>query len=203
MRFDFLKYERDTLGGMLLQLLLACSALVVIVFLFFYVYLPAATNHDRTMTVPDMEGKSIGELDDFLGERSLRYGLQDSAFSSKYPAHTVLDQYPAAGAKVKVGREILVSVNRVSPPLVTVPNAIDGSVVNAEAMLRSNQLKCGKIIYVPGPFRVVIEMKCEGRTLAAGERIPMGSAVDLVVMDGEGPSREAPDTVASEVREMK
>jgi hypothetical protein len=203
MKFDFLKYKRDTLGGMLLQLLLACSALVVIAFLFFYVYLPEATHHDRTMTVPELEGKSIDELDDFLGERTLRYGLQDSAFSSKYPAHTVLDQYPAAGAKVKVGREILISVNRVSPPLVTVPDAIDGSVVNAEAILRSNQLKRGRIIYVPGRFPVVIEMRCEGRTVAVGERIPMGSTVDLVVTDGKGTSQEAPDTAASELREMK
>jgi beta-lactam-binding protein with PASTA domain len=203
MRFDFLKYDRDTLGGLLLQLLLAFSALGVIALLFFYIYLPNITNHDRTMTVPAMEGKSIDQLDDFLAERSLRYGLQDSAYSSKYPAHTILDQYPAAGAKVKVGREILVSVNRVSPPTVTVPNAIDGSVVNAEAVLRSNQLKRGKIIYVRGLFPVVIEMKCEGRTLTPGERIPMGSTVDLVVTDGEGPSHEAPDTVASAVREMK
>jgi len=203
MRFDFLNYKRDSLGGMLLQLLLAFSSLVVIALLFFYVYLPAVTLHDRTMTVPDMAGKSIDELDDFLGERSLRYGLSDSAYSSKYPARTVLDHYPAAGAKVKIGREILVSVNRVHPPAVTVPDLIDGSVVNAEVVLRSHQLSTGRIIYVPGPFSVVREMKFEGRTLTVGERIPMGSAVDLVVMDGESLSPEAADTTASDVREMK
>jgi len=186
MRFDFLKFKRDTLGGMLLQLLLAFSSLVVVALLFFNVYLPETTLHDRSLTVPNVEGMPVSQLDELLGKRALRYGVNDSTYSSAHPPLTVLRQYPPAGSKVKAGRMILISINRVDAPTVSVPNLVDASVVNADALLSGNELKRGRIEYVSGPFRVVKEVKYRGRTLAAGERVPKGSTVDLVVMDGEG-----------------
>ena len=198
MRFDFLNYKRDTLGGMLFQLMLAFSSLLVVALLFFNVYLPETTHHDRSLTVPDVEGMAISQLDELLGKRALRFGVNDSAYSTAHPPRTVLRQYPPAGSKVKAGRVILVSVNRVDPPTVPLPDLVDRSVVHADALLSSNELKRGGIEYVSGPFPVVKEVKYRGHILVVGEHLPKGSIVDLVVMDGKGNSPDDSVTLKNE-----
>lgn len=184
MKFEFKKLKTNTLGGVLINLLAAIGLLLLLSIFYFYVYLPKSTNHGVTITVPDVEGMPIGELETELEKRSLRFEVNDSSYSSEYPPLTVLKQYPHAGAKVKEGRKIFVSVNRVNPPTVPVPDLVDGSVVNADVVLRSNELKRGSIELVPGPFNVVKEMKYKGTVVTEGTRVPKGSVIDLVVMDG-------------------
>jgi eukaryotic-like serine/threonine-protein kinase len=203
MKFSILKYKRNTLGGVLIHLLLAATLLVGLCVLYFFTYLPKTTNHGQTITVPNIEGMQLSQLEDFLVKRNLRYEINDSSYSEDYPPLTVLKQYPHAGAKVKEGRNIFISINRVEPPTVPVPNLLDGSVVNAEAVLKSNELKRGKIELVPGPFNVVKEMKYQGHVIAPTERVPKGSTIDLVVMDGGSKDFQAADYTGLSLEDAK
>lgn len=194
----FKKYT-STLGGILLSILIACGTLMVIMILYFYAYLPQITNHDETITVPNAVGKNFNELDDFLGKRDLRFEVNDSTYSGSYPPLTVMKQYPEAGAKVKENRVIYVSLNRITPPTVPVPNLIDGSLINADAVLKSNELKRGRIELVRGPFLQVVQgMKYKGHPIEPGERVPKGSVIDLVVMDGGNRDFITPDLIGKE-----
>src|SRR5690348_6295692 len=112
MKFDFKKYNRNTLGGVLLHLLLAFSFFMIIAVIYFFIYLPNLTNHGETITVPNIEGMGLSQLEEFLVTKDLRYEVSDSSYSAEYPALTVLKQYPHAGAKVKEGRKIFISINR-------------------------------------------------------------------------------------------
>jgi eukaryotic-like serine/threonine-protein kinase len=198
MAFSIKKYT-STLGGLLVSILVACGTLMLIMILYFYAYLPAVTNHNETVTVPNAVGKKFDELEDFLGKRNLRYEVNDSTYSATEPPLTVLKQYPPEGSKVKEGRVIYISLNRVSPPSVPVPDLIDGSLINADAVLKSNELKRGRIELVRGPFlQVVQEMKFKGHVIKAGERVPKGSVIDLVVMDGGPQCFPAPDLIDEE-----
>lgn len=203
MKFDFKKYNRNTLGGLLLHLLLACCLLLVMAVIYFFAYLPNLTNHGETITVPNIEGMQIAQLEDFLLTKDLRYEVSDSLYSSEYPPLTVLKQYPHAGAKVKEGRKIFISINRTNPPTVPVPNLVDGSVVNADALLRTNELKRGRITLVAGPFNVVKEMKMGGAKIEPGVRVPKGSVIDLVVMDGGKNSNDMFELVGQELEDAK
>lgn len=203
MKWSILKYKRNTLGGVLIHLLLAMSLLGGLCILYFFTYLPNTTNHGQTITVPNIEGMQLSQLEDYLVKRNLRYEINDSSYSEEYPPLTVLKQYPHAGAKVKEGRNIFISINRVEPPTVPVPNLVDGSVVNAEAVLKSNELRRGKIELVPGPFNVVKEMKYQGHVIAHSERVPKGSTIDLVVMDGGSKDFEAPDYTGLSLEDAK
>jgi beta-lactam-binding protein with PASTA domain len=204
MKFDILKFKRDTLGGLLIHLLLALTALLLIAILYFYAYLPSSTNHGMSITVPDVEGMQISQLEDFLVKRNLRYEVYDSSYSSDFPPLTVLRQVPPAGAKVKEDRKILISVNRINPPTVPLPGIIETSVVNADAVLRSNELKRGTIELVAGPFNVVKEMKYKGHTVAPGELVPKGSTIDLIVMDGgNNVPYELPDMIGKDLEDAK
>jgi beta-lactam-binding protein with PASTA domain len=200
----FRDYMNHTLGGVLIHMLLAGTILVTLAILYFYVYLPSITNHNETITVPNIEGMSYDRLEEFLGERNLRWEVSDSSYSDEYPPLTVLKQFPRAGSKVKEDRKIFISLNRVNPPTVPIPNLVDRSVTNAEAVLRSNELKRGKIELTPGPFLNVVQaMKYDGRVLKEGDRVPKGSAIDLVVMDGGPNSMQAPSLLGYTLEEAK
>lgn len=199
----FKKYS-STLGGVLVSILVACGILMLIMILYFYAYLPHVTNHDETITVPNAVGKNFNELEEFLGSRDLRYEVNDSTYSGNYPPLTVLKQYPADGAKVKENRVIYVSLNRVTPPTVPLPNLIDGSLINADAVLRSNELKRGRIELVRGPFLQVVQgMKYKGQPIDPGTRVPKGSVIDLVIMDGGSSTVPLPDLTGYEFEDAK
>ena len=177
--------RKNSAGGLAINLFIILIVLVFTTLFFFYVYLPSFTNHGETITVPDLEGRHMSELDDFLGKRDLRYEVNDSSYSDKHPPLTILKQYPEPESKVKEGRKIFISVNRVKPPTVPVPELLDRSLRNAEAVLASNELKRGKITYKPSEFlNLVLEMKVNGKPIKAGDRIDKGSVIDLVVGDG-------------------
>jgi beta-lactam-binding protein with PASTA domain len=199
-----LRKNSSTLGGILMSLLITLGVLFVVMVLYFYVYLPSMTNHGETITVPSVEGMSIEELDDFLVSRNLRYEVSDSAFSDKYPPLTILKQYPASGSKVKEGRVIYLSVNRTTPPTVPMPNLVDGSLVNAEAVLRGNELKRGHIELVHGPFlHLVKKMKYKGNEIEPGTRVPKGAVIDLVIEDGGTESVSVPDVLGYSLEDAK
>jgi eukaryotic-like serine/threonine-protein kinase len=185
MKLEFKKYKRDTFGGFLIHLLLAFGILMVIALFYFYAYLPSSTNHGESITVPNIEGLSIQKVEEFLASHDLRFEVNDSSYSSQYPPLTVLKQFPAPGSKVKENRKVYVSINRLHPPTVEVPDLINGSLINAEAVLKGNELKRGRIQLVRGPFlNLVQEMKIGGMKVSPGVRIPKGTVIDLVVMDG-------------------
>jgi eukaryotic-like serine/threonine-protein kinase len=198
------KYNNKTLGGLLIHVTLASVILLVLALLYFYVYLPEVTNHSESITVPNIEGMHMERLEEFLGDRNLRWEVNDSSYSDEYPPLTVLKQFPSAGSKVKENRKIYISVNRTNPPTVPLPNLVDRSVTNAEAVLRSNELRRGQIELVAGPFlNVVQSMKMDGRPIEADTRIPKGSVIDLVVMDGGSKKIPAPSVLGFSLEDAK
>lgn len=190
MKFNFKnlglnQLKTNTLGGLFLHIIIAFTTIILLCVFYFYAYLPHVTNHGESITVPNVEGLPISKVEEFLTNHDLRYEVNDSSYSSEYPPLTVLKQYPGAGSKVKENRKIFVSINRKNPPTVKMPDLVDGSLTNAEAVLRGSELKRGKIQLVRGPFlNVVKEMKVGGNKIVPGVLVPKGTVVDLVVMDG-------------------
>ena len=182
-------FQDNTLGSFLIN---AGSIVIILLLLaigYFYVYLPHITNHSESITVPNLEGMKIDELEEYLAKHDLRYAVDDSAYSEKSPPLSVLRQFPKAGAKVKEGRKIYISVNRVTPPTMPLPDLLDRSLTNAEVVLRSNELRRGRILYEASPFsNLVKEMRYQGKMILPGTRIPKGTVIDLVVTDGHGPA---------------
>ncbi|HNP19843.1 MAG TPA: PASTA domain-containing protein [Fulvivirga sp.] len=199
------KFASNTIQGFIVTIALVLALLAGSVAIFFYVYLPAYTNHGESVTVPNLEGIHMDDIDEFLLKRALRFEVNDSSYSDKYPPLTILKQYPKAGSLVKEGRKIFISVNRVKPPTVPVPELVDRSLRNAEAVLTSNELKRGKITYKPSPFlNLVLEMRSNGEVLKAGDRIDKGSVIDLVIGDGYARSNfSAPNLVGNDIENAR
>jgi eukaryotic-like serine/threonine-protein kinase len=180
-------FQSNTLGSLLANLGIVFGTLFLLAISYFYIYLPNATNHGETVIVPNLMGIKMEELGTFLTEHKLRYELNDSAYASDFPPLTVVRQFPKEGSLVKEDRKIYISINRVSPPTVPIPDLVDRSRINAEVVLKSNELKRGRILFEPSPFlNLVRELRFNGKPIAVGVRVPKGSVIDLVVGDGNG-----------------
>ena len=60
----------------------------LIIFFLFYIYFPIKTNHGDTITVTNLIGMELKDIDEFLSDRDLRYEiLDDSSYSSEYPPY--------------------------------------------------------------------------------------------------------------------
>lgn len=180
-------FRESSWKGLLINLVLLLIIVGVIILAFFYVYLPEVTHHGETITIPNLEGMQLEEMDEFLGKRNFRYEVADSGYSDQYPPLAILKQYPLPGAKVKEKRKIYLTVKANKPRSVKMPNLIDGSLKNAELVLRSYGLKLGKIRYKPDlASNAVLEQRLNDKLLEPGTMVPLGTEIDLIIGDGLG-----------------
>jgi beta-lactam-binding protein with PASTA domain len=177
----------------------------IILLSFFFVYLPWRTNHGESITVPDLKGRSAGELAAFLEEHDLRYEVQDSDYVSNMPPLSVKDQYPKAGSKVKEGRKIYVTVIARNPPMVAMPNLIDMSYRSAQTTLQSFGLEASEPIYKSNLcMNCVLAQQLEGKDIPVGTRIPKGTKITVVVGNGAGNTEgPVPDYLGLPLEEAK
>ena len=183
-----MEIKKSPIVKVLMHLTIAIVLGVAITFLFFNAYLKSQTNHGETITVPDVVGTHLDDLDDALLTRELRDVVTaDSSYSADYPPLSVIKQFPLPNSKVKEQRKVYVTLNMEKPPLVRMPNLIDGSIKNAQIVLKSYDLKLGKIQYVPDEiFNTVLKQQLDGREVLPDEPIPKGSTIDIVSGDGLG-----------------
>lgn len=204
MNINFLKV--NSLKGALIHVGIILGISLILLLSFFYIYLPAATNHNETVTIPDLEGIHISNIDEFLTKRNLKYEvMSDSGFTSTYEPLTILKQYPLPGSKVKENRKVFLTLNAVNPPQVRMPSLVDGSVKNAQLLLESYGLERGEIKYVPDLAQnAVLEQRYQGKKIEPGTFLPKGSKIDLVVGDGLGNTiLEVPDLSGMELEDAE
>ena len=178
----------------------------LIIFFLFYIYFPIKTNHGDTITVPNLIGMELKDIDEFLSDRDLRYEiLDDSSYSSEYPPYSILQQNPSENEKVKENRKIYLTLNSSIPPKIKMPKIINGSVKNAQLILKSYDLKLGEITYVPDMARnAVLKMFIEGDSVSENDLVLKGSIVDLEVGNGLGNQIfDIPDLINLDLEEAR
>lgn len=147
-----------------------------------FVIMPAYTNYDEGVSVPDVSQVSLEEAQQRLTSYGLRYEVAERRSSSGYPANYVIDQTPAAADIVKPNRKIYLTVNTVTNPKVEVPKVVNLSKRNAEIQLENYGLSVGTISYESSRFRNSVLRQ----SIPPGEIVPKGTQVDLAISDGLG-----------------
>lgn len=170
--------------------------IVVLMFGFVYQWLGTYTMHGETITVPDLRGRKVTGLATFLQYKNLTYKIADSSiFNPQLPAGSIIEQDPKPGENVKEGRTIYVTITRSGAPEIKLPDLIDVSYRQAEAILASYGLKVGEVIYKPDLAKnAVLEMQVHGYTINPGDGVSKGTTIDLVLGDGYGNTQvQVPD----------
>lgn len=160
--------------------LIALGALVLV--LLDFIIMPAYTNYDEGVTVPDVGQVSLEEAQERLTSYGLRYEIADRRSNSAYPADYIIDQTPAAAKLVKPGRKVYLTVNTEANPTVQVPDVVDLSLRNAEIQLNNYGLEIGTISYESSRFKNTVLRQ----SVPPEEVVPQGTIVDLAVSDGMG-----------------
>jgi eukaryotic-like serine/threonine-protein kinase len=167
--------------------ILVAIGIVVIIFLIFMMSLNWITRHGDSKTVPAVTGKNLNDVQELLSEGGFELVLQDSVYYDSIPPGTVIKQVPEADQVVKVNRTVYVIINRFVPPDIEMPNLVGLSFRNAQMTLQNLGLKVGdtvhQINYAQGS---IMEMKFKGNTITPGQKIKVGSKIDLVVAAGLG-----------------
>jgi beta-lactam-binding protein with PASTA domain len=190
--WEFIKQKKKLLLNILAALVLIFGLLTSI-----YYYLDSYTQHGESITVPDLKGMTLDKLDDFLDGKHLKYAIADSIFVIKKPKGSVLEQDPIPNAKVKENRTIYITVNARVPPQVKFPSLEDYSYPYVVAFLETYGLKVGTLSYEPDLAKNrVLNTYFKGRLLRAGDKIPKGSEIALVLGDGLGNTKvEVPSLI--------
>lgn len=195
----------DTPSALLINIVLILVAAFLVAATFFYVYLPSATKHAQTVTVPDVDSLSIDDATKRLVSAGLRYEIFDSSavnYNPDLPYLTVLSHTPLSGEKVKDNRKIYLTVNPSKPASIELPDLIDGSLKNAVVRIKNLGLKIGTVDRKPDRFvNNVLGVRYKGRQITKSElkrgfKVLKGTKIDLIVGDGMGnPNTDVPNLI--------
>ena len=161
--------------------------LVFLLGLIFTLSLNWITQHGVARTVPSVTGKNIDEVRDLLEDQGFQVVIQDSVYYDSLAPSVVIKQIPAPDAVVKVNRTVYVTINRVVPPDVEMPNLVGYSFRNAELVLSNMGLRLGDTTFRPDFAKnSVLEQLYKGQIIAPGTKLKVGSAISLVLGTGIG-----------------
>ena len=134
-------------------------------------FLSAYTHHGKSIEVPSLRGKSVDQALQILDEMGLAGEVTDTGYVEAYPGNVVLEQSLRAGQHVKAGRIVGLTINASEARAIALPDLADNSSRReAEAKLKAQDWVYG--------------LKVDGVSVSSGTRVPVTSAVTLVVGDG-------------------
>ena len=154
------------------------AALVVLV----SVGLRVVTRHGKTVSAPDFTNLTVAQAELLAQQSHVSVKVVDSVFVRRLNGGVVYRQLPKAGATVKEGRSIFLTINSVVPRKVVMPNLFGYSVTEARSELQNRGLNMGYLNYVKDiATNTVLGQFVEGVEVKAGDLVVSGSTVDLTV----------------------
>lgn len=155
------------------------------------------TTSGRVVVVPTLLGHTESEVTDEVRNGDLTMVVIDSIYRVGEKPGVIVDQIPEAGKKVKKGRTIYVTINAFSKEMTHMPALVNYSYRNAIVNLQNAGLTVGRVDSVPSPYDgLVLKQLVDGKPIKAGEKLPKGTAVSLVVGRGQaGGLTAVPDVV--------
>ncbi|WP_341838905.1 PASTA domain-containing protein [Chitinophaga caseinilytica] len=185
--------------------LLVIGGLIIVLGVIFFLSLGFLTRHGEEVTVPDVRGKSIEDATKSLEALGFDVEVRDSIYIDTMRALLVYEQTPERGDVVKSHRTIYLTVNKVVPPMVPMPDLEGLTYRSAEMTLRARRLNIGDTIYRPDfATNTVLEQLLHGKPIKPGTEIPEGSNITLVLSSGTGSMENpVPETVGMTYMEAR
>ena len=171
----------------LTSLIIVGILVIVVLFVIFMLSLNWITRHGASKTVPAITGKKIDAAQKILSDKGFETVIQDSVFYDSLPAGFVIKQIPEPEQLVKVNRTVYVIINRFVAPDVSMPNLLGSTYRNAQFTLEKLGLHIGDTSSrIDFAKNSILEMSIAERPLKPGDKVKMGSHIDLVFARGLG-----------------
>lgn len=180
-------------------------AVALLLVWFAMIFLNVWTHHGSTSTVPQVRNMSYATAAELLRDCHLGIEISDSVYDRNAAPGTVLESWPHAGAVVKRGRQVYVTITAFSPKMVRLTMPVTGvSSRQAISYLRGLGITGIRIVNVPSQYPDLVESaKVDGRLLRPDSEIPVTATVTLEVgsapeIDETSALDAAIDSVATE-----
>ncbi len=179
---EFFSFRSNlVLWGNLLAILLVACALIAGTWFGLEHY----TLHGQFVEIPTVKGMDRQDAVNLIKSRGLSYEIADSIHVKGEPAGRIIEQNPVPGSRVKEGRVVYLTLNSLSVPMTRLPDiANNSSVRQATAKLISSGFRLTEEEFINGDRDWVYDIKMNGRLVKAGESIPIGATLTLVVGNG-------------------
>jgi beta-lactam-binding protein with PASTA domain len=182
--------------------LIAAIVVLILLLLLLFKFISIYTDHGEELVVPSFHGSTVEELKSAGYHEKFDFFIVDSLYDEYYKSGAIMIQDPAAGSKVKKGRNIYVTIVASLPEMVVVPDLKDLTQRQAINVLRSARLKTGKLIYVPSfDKNAVLEQFYDGDTIMPGDSVVKGSVIDLMIGSGDSRFKVAVPFLIGKTRE--
>lgn len=193
--------KHPLLSNIILIILTGCLLLWAVL-----LWLDHWTMHNSTAIVPDIKNKSYSDAAATLAANSLAIEISDSIYDRSKAPGTVIESWPKAGAVVKEGRQVYVTVTAFSPKQVTISMPLTGNVSSRQAIsyLRGIGITDIRIEHVPAQFDdLVVGARYGDSPLNVGSVIPVTSTVTLHVgtVFSDVPADSISDDIDSEIED--
>ena len=174
--------KKGFFGNWIVKNIILAALFFAVLIILSTMLLNTITNHGKTIEVPDFTSMSVSEAKHIASKENLRVEVIDSIFVRKMEKGAVYSQNPKAGARVKKGRRILLTINAKNAKKVSMPNLVGYSMRQAKAELNSRGLALGKLIYVNDiATNNVLRQIYRNREIKPGVQIETGSEINLEV----------------------
>ncbi len=162
--------------------IIASIIFLVVVFIGVTYYLKSYTNLGEVYVVPNVIGLQVEEVEKEIYARNLNYVISDSVHHDYFEKGAVVEQYPAPGVKVKEGRKIYLITNCFEDEMVVMPDFVGYTTRQVYSYAEIFGLIIGQLRYVPDiAVNVVIRQLYNDELIEAGELVPKGATIDLMV----------------------
>lgn len=177
--------------------LLAMALVLALLMVGLMWWLDDYTHHGEGITVPDFSGLNYESCVSRGDELGLIVIINDSTYNKTMPAGCVVGQKPVAGASVKSGRIVYVTINSLTMPRIAIPDLVDNSSYRrAQARLLAMGFKLTEPKLIDGHKDWVYGLQCNGRNLETGDLVAKESTLTIVI--GNGLTEDAMDEEITE-----
>lgn len=161
-------------------------ALISIALIFIVLFgLRIYTKHGDYVVVPQLKGMQVSDAARILDDIDLKYEVVDSVFKKGGIPGTILDQIPKDSSRVKDGRTIYLTVQARGEEMVAVPDVVDASLRQAEALLSALGFENITVREVEGEFEnLVLGIEYKGVAVKTGQKLAKSAALVLKVGKG-------------------
>lgn len=182
-----------------------------------YLALTFIIKNEDTVVVPDLRGKNVVYVLEFLSDLGLNTKVKGSEYSTDVPLNHVIFQEPEPGAEIKKGRDVRIILSK-GTKSIPIPNLIGLSLGQSRIILEENGLCQGVvsntysdrikkdeiIAQVPSSGSLIDRGKCINLLVSLGIRPQAYIMPDLIglSLDDAIPLIERSDLVLGEIKSI-
>jgi beta-lactam-binding protein with PASTA domain len=170
------------------------AGLYVLLMLLSWFYLSWYTGHGEYVTIPDVRGKLLTEATEIMEDLDLEVVVIDSVWSDTAVKGSVKEMSPGVESTLKEGREIYLTIYRLTPPMEII-NIKQGEYADVAKVKLENKGISFDVEYQANNNFVgnVIAIRCQGREIGYNQPLARGSRVKLIVGKSDGRILQVPD----------